>query len=390
MRFLLPNAYLLKKEVPMIAAIIAAAGSGERFGSTIPKALISLGDRTLIEHALASLSAVVDEIVITAPAGYEEAIRTIASDRATVVTGGSTRSESVRIGLAAISQSAEYVLVHDAARALATRELAANVVAALKGGDVAVVPALPVVDTLQNVGADGYVVTAVDRTPLRRIQTPQGFSYSVLKSIHESASDATDDSTLALNAGHKVRVIEGEERALKITTPSDLATALTFLGDATTFSTGVGVDAHAFGEGRELWLAGLHWPGETGVDGHSDGDVAAHAICDALFAATGLGDLGSNFGTSRPEYAGASGVTLLRETLAIITKGGYSISHVSVQIIGNRPRIGVRRAEAIATLSQALGGAEVAILATTTDGMGLTGEGKGIAAIASALVIKNA
>ena len=160
----------------MIAAIIAAAGSGERFGSTIPKALISLGDRTLIEHALASLSAVVDEIVITAPAGYEEAIRTIASDRATVVTGGSTRSESVRIGLAAISQSAEYVLVHDAARALATRELAANVVAALRGGDVAVVPALPVVDTLQNVGADGYVVYAVDRAPLRRIQTPQGFS----------------------------------------------------------------------------------------------------------------------------------------------------------------------------------------------------------------------
>ena len=167
--------------------------------------------------------------------------------------------------------------------------------------------------------------SAVDRSTLRRIQTPQGFSYSVLNAIHQGAQDATDDSTLALNAGHKVRVIAGEERALKITTPSDLATALTFLGDATTFSTGVGVDAHAFGEGRELWLAGLHWPDEVGVDGHSDGDVAAHAICDALFAATGLGDLGSNFGTSRPEYAGASGVTLLKETLAIITKGGYSI-----------------------------------------------------------------
>ncbi|MFM1910075.1 MAG: hypothetical protein RLZZ545_773, partial [Actinomycetota bacterium] len=109
---------------------------------------------------------------------------------------------------------------------------------------------------------------------------------------------------------------------------------------------------------------------------------------DALFAATGLGDLGSNFGTSRPEYQGASGTTLLRETLEIITKGGYSISHVSVQIIGNRPRIGARRTEAIATISTALGGADVAILATTTDDMGLTGEGKGIAAIASALVIK--
>jgi len=383
----------------MIAAIVAAAGSGERFGASIPKALIQLGDRTLLEHAVSSLSAVVDQIVVTAPAGFEEQIRALVGDAVTVVTGGATRSDSVRAGLAAID-GAEFVLVHDAARALATRELAAAVVAALKAGDVAVVPALPVVDTLQNVGADGYVINAVDRAPLRRIQTPQGFSYSVLSAIHQGAQDATDDSTLALNAGHKVRVIAGEERALKITTPSDLATALTFLGDATTFSTGVGVDAHAFGEGRtiqndahgqghrDLWLAGLQWPGEVALEGHSDGDVAAHAICDALFAATGLGDLGSNFGTSRPEYASASGVTLLKETLSIITKGGYSISHVSVQIIGNRPRIGARRAEAIATISQALGGAEVAILATTTDGMGLTGEGKGIAAIASALVIK--
>ena len=371
----------------MIAAIIAAAGSGERFGASIPKALIQLGGRTLLEHAVASISAVADQIVVTAPSGYEDQIRKLVGDDITVVTGGATRSESVRAGLAAI-KGADFVLVHDAARALATRELAASVVAALRGGDVAVVPALPVVDTLQNVDASGYVVTAVDRTPLRRIQTPQGFSYALLKSIHESASDATDDSTLALNACHKVRVIAGEERALKITTPSDLATALTFLGNATTFSTGVGVDAHAFGAGRQLWLAGLHWPDEVGVEGHSDGDVAAHAICDALFAATGLGDLGSNFGTSRPEYAGASGVTLLKETLSIIAKGGYSISHVSVQIIGNRPRIGARRAEAIATLSAALGGADVAILATTTDGMGLTGEGKGIAAIASALVIK--
>jgi 2-C-methyl-D-erythritol 4-phosphate cytidylyltransferase/2-C-methyl-D-erythritol 2,4-cyclodiphosphate synthase len=186
-----------------------------------------------------------------------------------------------------------------------------------------------------------------------------------------------------------VRVIEGEERALKITTPHDLATALQFMGDAQSFSTGVGVDAHAFGQGRELWLAGLHWPDEVGVEGHSDGDVAAHAICDALFAATGLGDLGSNFGTSRPEYAGASGIKLLKETYLLLSNAGFSISHISVQIIGNRPRIGARRAEAIATISTALGGAEVAILATTTDGMGLTGEGKGIAAIASALVTRN-
>ena len=378
----------------MIAAIIAAAGSGERFGAPIPKALIQLGDRTLLEHALSAISSVADQIVVTAPAGFEDQIRTLVGKDITVVTGGATRSESVRLGLAAIS-GADFVLVHDAARALASRDLVARVVTALNTGDVAVIPGLSEVDTVKVIGADGYVASTPDRASLRRVQTPQGFSYSVLKDAHAkpnngTTSDATDDAVLVANAGHKVRIIEGEERALKITTPQDLATTMQFMGDTNTFSTGVGVDAHAFAEGRQLWLAGLLWPDEVGVEGHSDGDVAAHAICDALFAATGLGDLGSNFGTSRPEYAGASGVTLLRETLSIISKGGYSISHVSVQIIGNRPRIGARRAEAIATISQTLGGAEVAILATTTDGMGLTGEGKGIAAIASALVIKSA
>jgi len=373
----------------MIAAIIAAAGSGERFGASIPKALIQLGDRTLLEHAVSAMSSVANQIVVTAPAGFEDQIRALVGDAVTVVTGGSTRSESVRFALAEI-KDAEFVLVHDAARALASRELAAKVVASLKNGDVAVIPGLPEVDTVKVIGADGYVTSTPDRASLRRVQTPQGFSYSVLKQAHATPSDATDDAVLVANAGHKVRIIDGEERALKITTPSDLATAMQFLGASDSFSSGVGVDAHAFAEGRPLWLAGILWPDEVGVEGHSDGDVAAHAICDALFAATSLGDLGSNFGTSRPEYAGASGVTLLKETHSIISRAGFSISHVSVQIIGNRPRIGGRRAEAIATISAALGGAEVAILATTTDGMGLTGEGKGIAAIASALVIKSA
>jgi 2-C-methyl-D-erythritol 4-phosphate cytidylyltransferase/2-C-methyl-D-erythritol 2,4-cyclodiphosphate synthase len=376
----------------MIAAIIAAAGSGERFGASIPKALISLGDRTLIDHALASLSAVVDEIVITAPAGYEDAIRTIAADRATVVTGGSTRSESVRIGLAAVSPTVEFVLVHDAARALASSELARRVIAELKGGEVAVIPGLPQIDTVKVIDADGYVSLTPDRATLRRVQTPQGFSYELLKKAHAEvagATDATDDAALVEKLGARVKIIEGEEHAIKITTVSDLATALHFLGDTHDFSTGVGVDAHAFADGRPLHLAGLFWPDEVGVAGHSDGDVAAHAICDALFAASNLGDLGSNFGTARPEYAGASGAQLLQETARLVEEAGYSIAHVSVQVIGNRPKIGSRRVEAIAALSAALGGVDVALLATTTDGLGLTGEGKGIAAIASALITKN-
>jgi 2-C-methyl-D-erythritol 4-phosphate cytidylyltransferase/2-C-methyl-D-erythritol 2,4-cyclodiphosphate synthase len=370
------------------AAIIAAAGSGERFGATLPKALINLGNRTLIEHAVAALAPIASEIVICAPAGYEKQIQELVGSEITVVTGGATRTQSVRAGIAALIGKNKYVLVHDAARALASTELAQRVLDTLENGEVAVIPGLELIDTVKSVDASGYVTATPERALLRRVQTPQGFDLEVLQKAHASAGEATDDGALVEAIGHKVLIIKGEERALKITTPSDLASAMSLLGSSSEFRTGVGVDAHAFAEGRELWLAGLLWPNETGVAGHSDGDVAAHAICDALFAAAQLGDLGTNFGTDKPEYAGASGVTLLKETLQKITAAGYAISNVTVQIIGNRPKLAGRRSEAIATLSEALGGANVSVLATTTDGMGLTGEGRGIAAIASALLIK--
>ena len=374
----------------MIAAIIAAAGSGERFKAKIPKALIHLGDKTLLEHAVARIAPAVQQIIVTAPAGYEDQIRSLVGDDIVVVTGGATRSESVRLGLAAVDSAAGFILVHDAARSLASTGLAQSIIASLQSGEVAVIPGLAEVDTVNVIGNDGYVLSTPDRAMLRTIQTPQGFQAAILREAHQQSGEATDDATLVSKLGHKVKVIAGEEAAMKITTPADLAIAMTFLGTPSQFRTGVGVDAHAFSDdtNRQLWLAGINWPDEVGVDGHSDGDVAAHAICDALFAATSTGDLGSNFGTSRPEYAGASGSTLLAETLKIITSAGYSISNVTVQIIGNRPRIGVRRAEAIEALSRALGGAALSISATTTDGMGLTGEGKGIAAIATALVFK--
>jgi 2-C-methyl-D-erythritol 4-phosphate cytidylyltransferase/2-C-methyl-D-erythritol 2,4-cyclodiphosphate synthase len=373
------------------AAIIAGAGSGHRLGADLPKALVKLLDKTLVEHAVNSLAPVAQLIVVTAPAGFEDQFKTILGDQVTVITGGVLRSDSIRIALDVIGSEYEFVLVHDAARAIASTKLAKHVLAQLEKGEQAVIPALDVVDTIKEIDANGYVRSTPERANLRAVQTPQGFSKSVLAHAHQSAEDATDDAALVEAIGVKVKVISGEERALKITNKSDLARAIQILLPDTQkeIRVGIGTDAHAFSKdpARKLWLAGLLWDGEIGVDGHSDGDVAAHAICDALLAAANLGDLGSNFGVSEPKYAGASGATLLAETLAKVKASGFVIENVAVQIVANKPKIGTRRAEAIAAISAALNGAQVSVSATSTDGLGFTGEGKGLSAIATALII---
>jgi 2-C-methyl-D-erythritol 4-phosphate cytidylyltransferase/2-C-methyl-D-erythritol 2,4-cyclodiphosphate synthase len=373
------------------AAIIAGAGSGHRLGADLPKALVKLLDKTLVEHAVNALAPVAQLIVVTAPAGFEDQFKKLLGDQVSVITGGVLRSDSIRIALAAIGNEYEFVLVHDAARAIASTQLARDIVAQLEKGEQAVIPALEVVDTIKEVDANAYVRNTPERANLRAVQTPQGFSKSVLAHAHQSAEDATDDAALVEAIGVKVKVIAGEERALKITNKSDLARAIQILLPDTQkeIRVGIGTDAHAFSKdpARKLWLAGLLWDGQVGVDGHSDGDVAAHAICDALLAAAKLGDLGSNFGVSESKYAGASGATLLAETLIKVKAAGFVIENVAVQIVGNKPKIGTRRAEAITAISAALNGAQVSVSATSTDGLGFTGEGKGLSAIATALII---
>ena len=378
-------------QLPKSAAIIAGAGMGHRLGAQIPKALIQIQGITLLERAFISLSKVVDEIIITAPEGYEEQFKAIVGQSAEVITGGVLRSDSIRVALKALSPSVESVLIHDAARALASSALATRVLSDVQSGQSAVIPVLKVIDTIKEIDRDGFVRATPDRSSLVAAQTPQGFNRQVLERAHSASDDATDDAALVEAIGVKVKTIEGEASAFKITTKEDIGQALLLLSPIDrNFKVGLGVDAHAFSsdQDRKLWLAGLLWPEQIGVDGYSDGDVAAHAICDALFSAARLGDLGSNFGVDDPKYQGASGEMLLKEAFSKITSAGYEIGNVSVQIVCNKPKIGPRRAEAIKALSKALGGAEVSVSATSTDGLGFTGQGLGISALATALLIE--
>ena len=373
------------------AAIIAAAGMGHRLGANLPKSLVKLIDKTLLEHAVANLAPVAQLLIVTAPAGYEAEYKKLLGEEVEVITGGVLRSDSIRIAIAKIPNNYEYVLVHDAARALASTRLASEVINQLIRGQQAVIPTLEVIDTIKEVDNQGYVRNTLNRSSLKIVQTPQGFSRSVLERAHQASEDATDDAALVEALGIKVKTITGEDQAFKITTKGDIKTAINFLlpDNQKQLRVGIGVDAHAFSQDkdRKLALAGLIWPDEIGLDGHSDGDVAAHAICDALLSAADLGDLGSNFGVADSKYKGATGAQMLSESLAKVAAAGFEIENVSVQIVGNRPKIAPKRAQAISALSKALAGAKVSLAATSTDGLGFTGEGKGLSAIATALLI---
>ena len=373
------------------AAIIAAAGMGHRLGANLPKSLVKLIDKTLLEHAVANLAPVAQLLIVTAPAGYEKEYKKLLGEEVEVITGGVLRSDSIRIAIAKIPNNYEYVLVHDAARALASTRLASEVINQLIRGQQAVIPTLEVIDTIKEVDNQGYVRNTLNRASLKIVQTPQGFNRSVLERAHQASEDATDDAALVEALGIKVKTIAGEDQAFKITTKGDIKTAINFLlpDNQKQLRVGIGVDAHAFSQDkdRKLALAGLIWPDEIGLDGHSDGDVAAHAICDALLSAADLGDLGSNFGVADSKYKGATGAQMLSESLAKVAASGFEIENVSVQIVGNRPKIAPKRAQAISALSKALAGAKVSLAATSTDGLGFTGEGKGLSAIATALLI---
>ena len=394
----------------MIGLVLVAAGSGQRLGAGVPKALVRVAGRSMIEHCLRTVSQVdrIGQVVVVAPPGRaDDLVSTgVIPEGVRVVAGGASRDASVRQGLGVLDAGTQFVLIHDAARPFAPPEVFERVLDALVAGQDAVIPVMPVTDTIKVV-RDGVVHSTPVRDELVAVQTPQGFRLDILKDAHATLDvRVTDDAMLVERAGIEVHVVDGSQRSFKITTGFDMRVAESVLAqqdpvvggsgafdptvqeDSMLAMVGIGTDVHAFDPGSPAWVAGLFWPGEVGLAGHSDGDVVAHACADAVLNACGLGDLGGLIGTDRAEYRGASGAEILRAVAVHARKQGFDLVNIGVQMIGNRPRIGPRRLEAQEVLGAAAG-CPVHVSATTTDGLGLTGRSEGLAAMATALVTRS-
>lgn len=368
-------------------ALIVAGGRGSRAGNGVPKQYRSLGSKPVLRHSVETFfahPAITAVQVVIHPEDrdyYTAAVHGL--DLLPVVDGGATRQASVRNGLEAISE-ATHVLIHDAARPFVTSAMIDRVVAALKENEGAT-PALPVVDSLRSGGS--HVEGDIPRERLHRVQTPQGFALNAILAAHRIASPyATDDVAVAVAAGLTVALVAGDESAFKLTTADDFFRAERTLASVMISRTALGFDVHRFGPGDHLWLCGVCVPHLYGVIGHSDADVGLHALTDALLGTIGAGDIGSHFPPSDIQWRGASSDRFLAHACALIGTRGAVIDHLDLTIIAEAPKIGPYRAAFAARITEITGCASVSIKATTTEGLGFTGRGEGIAAHAVASV----
>jgi 2-C-methyl-D-erythritol 4-phosphate cytidylyltransferase/2-C-methyl-D-erythritol 2,4-cyclodiphosphate synthase len=379
-------------------AIVLAAGAGVRLGARQEKAFLQIGGRSIMEisAAVAAASPLVDSLVITVTeASLGRARETVSGLQKPfeLVIGGVTRQDSVQVALAAIPQDVETIVVHDAARPLASSDLFGSVVGALIEGVDGAVPALVATDTVKRI-SEGFVVATEDRATLALAQTPQAFRATALRDSHARLAaaglDLTDDAAALEWAGYRVRVIAGEAANIKITTAPDLVTAEAWMratgaaAPSRAVRVGSGFDVHTFEPGRPLWLAGVLFEGETGLAGHSDGDAVCHAAADALLGAAGLGDVGEHFPDTDPDIAGISGADLLSRAARSVRDAGWLPTSLDLTVICEKPAIAPRRQEMRLALATAAGLSveQVSVKATRPEGLGLQADGVGCLAIA--------
>lgn len=378
-------------------AVVVAAGRGVRMGAAVNKVLLSLCGEPVIRHAVRAFCEAdeIDGVVVVASADETEQMRAALCGLekvCAIVPGGSTRQESVKNGLDALPKEARIALVHDGARPLISRELIARCIRQTEDCGSAVV-CTPVTDTVK-VEKDGCVVRTLDRSQLRAVQTPQCFFAGELKAAYEAAArdgvSVTDDASVMEHAGHSVHLLESSEVNFKLTTPEDLRRAEDIIGERKFMQrlprTGFGYDVHKLVSGRRLILCGKEIPWEKGLDGHSDADVAVHALMDALLGAACLGDIGRLYPDNDPAFEGADSMKLLADVLRRVKDAGYAVVHADVTIVAQKPKLMPYMDEMRRNLENAMAGAQVNVKATTTERLGFEGRGEGISAQAVATI----
>lgn len=375
-----------------IAALILAAGSGSRFGGAQPKQFAPLAGVPIVARALRAFTGH-PRVARVLAVGQAETVAAACPDfpKSGIVAGGVTRQESARAGLEALAADPpEAVLIHDAARPLVPGRVVDAVCDALEAGAEAVLPALPVTDTLKRAEA-GAVVGTVPREGLWRVQTPQGFRFGPILAAHRAVAGQalTDDGAVAEAAGMTVRLVPGAEENLKVTTPEDLARAEALLAARLVPRVGTGFDVHRFEAGRKLMLCGIEVPHPLGLAGHSDADVGIHALCDAIYGALAEGDIGTQFPPSEAMWKDADSVLFLKHAVGRVAARGGRVVHADLTLICERPKIAPHALAMRERLASIMGLelASVSVKATTTERLGFTGRGEGIAAQAAVTVL---
>lgn len=372
-------------------AIILAAGSGRRAGGAIAKQWQPLGGKPVLSHTINAFQTHprIDEIILVGREADIAAGLFAPFGAHKIVAGGSERRDSVLAGLLAAERS-DIVLIHDGARPLVSADLIDRVLSALDTAPAAA-PALPVTDALWR-GVDAKVSGVQDRSGLFRAQTPQGFHTPAITAAHKAHDGpASDDVEVARAAGIEVAIVAGEAQNLKITLPEDFDRAETFLRAHMDIRTGNGFDVHRFGPGGQVTLCGVQIPFGRALQGHSDADVGMHAVTDAIYGALAMGDIGQHFPPSDPQWKGAASEIFLRHACALAREHGFDITHMDCTLICEQPKIGPHSAAMRAAMAGIMGLdlGRVSVKATTSERLGFTGREEGIAAMATATLVKS-